>query len=118
VIVGCYLWDTIPNPPISEIVNFYLSSREFANSVLSNGANQRPRYSLRTLVRTLEFCHGNSGIFGFRRALYEGACMSFLTLLDGNSIPIMEKLQGPTSSGMQSKILTLPSLSSFFGLPS
>jgi midasin len=197
VIVGCYLRDTIPNPPISEIVNFYLSSRELANSVLSDGANQRPRYSLRTLVRTLEFCRGNSGIFGFRRALYEGACMSFLTLLDGNSIPIMEKLiethfvnsggtggaklstkllnkapqcpgtgyvkvdqfwikqgteevipddkyiitpmvraqlrnlcrvvltrkypallQGPTSSGMRSKILTLPSLSSFFGLPS
>lgn len=92
IIVSSYLSETIPNPPVTDIVTFYLAARQLANTVLSDGANQRPRYSLRTLVRTLEFCRENAAMFGFRRALYEGACMSFLTLLDGNSVPVMEKL--------------------------
>lgn len=92
IIVSLYLSDAVSNAPISDIVNFYLSARELANTVLSDGANQRPRYSLRTLVRTLEFARTNSEMFGFRRALYEGACMSFLTLLDGASMPLMQKL--------------------------
>jgi midasin len=83
------LKDVVQNPPVQNIVKFYLSARSEANTSLTDGANQRPRYSLRTLVRMLEYCKNTTKIFGFQRALYEGACMSFLTLLGMDFISLI-----------------------------
>jgi len=92
IFVTTYL-KTIPQkPPINDIVTFYLEARQLSNQTLSDGAHQRPRYSLRTLARTLEYSKNTLALFGFPRALSEGALMSFLTQLDTASIPIMEKL--------------------------
>lgn len=136
LIVTHYLQDVVQNPPVQNIVKFYLSARSEANTTLTDGANQRPRYSLRTLVRMLEYCKSSSKMFGFQRALYEGiyliiffplkalylflfcdsifiyklgACMSFLTLLDGASVPIMNRLiQSHLIQNISKKILEKP----------
>ena len=92
ILVSLQLKNVVPRPPTTEIVTFYLRARELSNTVLSDGANQRPKFSLRTLTRMLEFSRMTVSMFGFARSLYEGACMSFLTLLDGNSVPIMKNL--------------------------
>lgn len=53
---------------------------------------QRPGYSLRTLSRALEYTVAALPIYGFQRALFDGFCMGFLTLLDRPSAPTMERL--------------------------
>jgi midasin len=92
ILVSSYLKNISTLPPINDIISFYLDSRKASIQNLCDGSHKRPRYSLRTLVRTLEFCKTTLSIYGFRRALFEGTCMSFLTQLDSSSIPIMEKM--------------------------
>lgn len=76
-----------------KIVDFYLEARAKAETSLVDGGNRAPRYSLRTLCRALEFVNGAGNMkLSFRVALYEGLCMSFMTMLDLPSQAIMKKL--------------------------
>ncbi|GBG67612.1 hypothetical protein CBR_g742 [Chara braunii] len=87
-----YLEGQVPKPPVDDVVNFYLTARQEAEGRLLDSANQRPEYSLRTLCRALEYVCAALPVYGFQRALYDGFCMSFLTLLERQSAPVMERL--------------------------
>uniref|UniRef100_A0A8C9U2F8 Midasin n=1 Tax=Serinus canaria TaxID=9135 RepID=A0A8C9U2F8_SERCA len=73
------------------IVNFYLSVRKEAETKLVDGTGHRPHYSLRTLCRALRFAASNP-CGSIARSLYEGFCLSFLTQLDRDSHPVVQKL--------------------------
>ena len=74
-----------------KIVEFYLRARECARSSLVDGANKAPHYSLRTLCRTLDFvCGAESMKLSGVKALYEGLCMAFLTMLNDRSQAAMQ----------------------------
>ncbi|VEU23821.1 DEKNAAC105062 [Brettanomyces naardenensis] len=70
----------------NDIAELYLQAKRLADlHEIVDGANQKPRFSIRTLTRTLLYVQDIVGIYGLRRSLYEGFCMSFLTLLDEKS---------------------------------
>ncbi|RPB22298.1 midasin [Terfezia boudieri ATCC MYA-4762] len=80
----------------ADISRLYLEIKQLAEShSLVDGAGQRPHFSLRTLTRTLSYVNDIAHVYGLRRSIYEGFCMSFLTLLDRSSeellIPMLEK---------------------------
>ncbi|XP_008936093.1 PREDICTED: midasin, partial [Merops nubicus] len=76
---------------VQGIVNFYLSVRKEAETKLVDGTGHRPHYSLRTLCRALRFAASNP-CSSIPRSLYEGFCLSFLTQLDRDSHPVVQKL--------------------------
>ncbi|NXW51222.1 MDN1 protein, partial [Nyctiprogne leucopyga] len=76
---------------VQGIVNFYLSVRKEAEAKLVDGTGHRPHYSLRTLCRALRFAASNP-CSSIPRSLYEGFCLSFLTQLDRDSHPVVQKL--------------------------
>ena len=77
----------------NDIAELYLSAKKLADSnQIVDGANQRPHFSIRTLTRTLLYVSDIVNIYGVRRSLYEGFCMSFLTLLDSKSEAILHPL--------------------------
>ncbi|KAL2649174.1 hypothetical protein R1flu_017302 [Riccia fluitans] len=92
VFVYQYLETVLPALPVEDIVNFYLLARQEAEVKLLDGADQKPQYSLRSLARALEYARAAMSVYGFQRSLYDGLCMSFLTLLDRPSSLIMEQL--------------------------
>ena len=59
---------------------------------LVDGAGQKPHFTLRSLSRTLMYATDIAKTYGIRRSLYEGFCMSFLTLLDRASIALVSPL--------------------------
>ena len=80
----------------NDIAELYMEAKNLAEAnKIVDGANQKPHFSIRTLTRTLIYVRDIVGIYGLRRALYEGFCMAFLTLLDIDSEkllkPIIEK---------------------------
>ena len=91
-VVLSYLSSITTRPPIEPIVQFYLAAKKEAQTNLSDGANQKPHYSLRSLCRSLQYTIDVVEQFGLHRSLYEGICMSFLTQLNSKSYPIMERL--------------------------
>eukprot|EP01018_Ginkgo_biloba_P038909 Gb_21123 [translate_table: standard] len=90
VLVYQYLEGMLPSLPIDEIVKFYKEARKESDTRLFDGANQKPQYSLRSLTRALEYTRAATPTYGFQRALYDGICMLFLTLLDQPSAVLME----------------------------
>lgn len=50
-------------------------------SRLTDGAGQRPAYSLRSLCRALDYARRAAPAYGLQRALWDGFSMSFLTQL-------------------------------------
>lgn len=80
----------------SDIASLYLATKKLTlENKLTDGAGQKPHFSIRTLVRTLVYITDNVHTYGLRRAAYEGFCMSFLTLLSQESeklvVPLIEK---------------------------
>lgn len=80
----------------NDVAQLYLEAKDLSeNNKIVDGANQKPHFSIRTLSRTLYYVTTITPIYGLRRSLYEGFCMSFLTLLDKKSEailhPIIEK---------------------------
>lgn len=61
-------------------------------NVLADGANQKTHFSLRTLARTLAYATEIAPVYGLRRAMYEGFCMSYLTVLDRKSEDFVKPL--------------------------
>ncbi|XP_058222016.1 midasin-like isoform X2 [Rhododendron vialii] len=77
---------------VKQIVRFYKAAKKESEERLQDGANQKPQYSLRSLYRALEYTKKARRKFGFLKALYDGFCMFFLTLLDGASAKIMNQM--------------------------
>ncbi|XP_071901315.1 midasin-like isoform X1 [Coffea arabica] len=77
---------------VSKIVQFYKAARKESDERLQDGANQKPQYSLRSLYRALEYTRKARRKFGFQKALYDGFCMFFLSLLDEPSAKLMNQL--------------------------
>jgi midasin (ATPase involved in ribosome maturation) len=110
VLAAAYLRGVTSSPPVADIVSFYLQARQAAATVLLDGANQKPHYSLRTLTRALDFARSVSREYGFQRALYEGFSMSFLTQLNNASLARMEALivKSFGGNGSLKQLLRLP----------
>ena len=89
----------------TDIAELHLESRQLSeNNMLTDGANQKTHYSLRTLARTLVYAVEIAPIYGIRRAAYEGFCMGYLTALNIESgdllRPLIEKhILGPLKNG-------------------
>ncbi|KAL6993116.1 hypothetical protein U1Q18_011234 [Sarracenia purpurea var. burkii] len=77
---------------VKKIVHFYKAAKKESEERLQDGANQKPQYSLRSLYRALEYTKKARRKFGFLKALYDGFCMFFLTLLDEPSAKLMNKM--------------------------
>ncbi|KAI8544654.1 hypothetical protein RHMOL_Rhmol08G0312700 [Rhododendron molle] len=77
---------------VKQIVRFYKAAKKESEERLQDGANQKPQYSLRSLYRALEYTKKARRKFGFLKALYDGFCMFFLTLLDGASAKLMNQM--------------------------
>ena len=80
----------------NDVAELYLESKRLSEeNKIVDGSNQKPHFSIRTLTRTLIYVVDIIKIYGIRRSLYEGFCMSFLTLLDEKSEmflrPVIEK---------------------------
>lgn len=92
-----YLGDlTISDPRAApDLAQLYMATKKLSNdNKLTDGAGQRPHFSIRTLVRTLIYVIDHSHVYGLRRAIFEGFSMSFLTVLSLESeralIPLLE----------------------------
>lgn len=78
---------------VNDIAELFLKAKSLASdNQLVDGAGQRPHFSIRTLSRTLVYATTIARTYGLRRALYEGFCMSFLTLLDKPSAALLEPI--------------------------
>ena len=67
---------------VARVVSFYCAVRIAATKGdLLDGANARPAYTLRTLMRAMQYAVGMVADYGLDRAIYDGICMSFLTQL-------------------------------------
>lgn len=74
-----------------DIAELYTEAKNLAEAnKIVDGANQKPHFSIRTLTRTLTYVRDIVSIYGLRRALYEGFCMAFLTLLDIKSEQVLK----------------------------
>ena len=77
----------------NDIAELYLEAKKLSESNrVVDGSNQRPHFSIRTLTRTLLYVRDIIHIYGLRRSLYDGFCMSFLTLLDQRSAELLEPI--------------------------
>jgi midasin len=97
----------------ADVAQLYLEAKKLAESNrLVDGANQKPHFSMRTLTRTLSYVLEISSVYGLRRSLYEGFCMSFLTLLDKPSemilLPVIDKFILAAQKNVRSMINQIP----------
>lgn len=79
-----------------DLAQLYMEAKRLSiENKLTDGAGQRPHFSIRTLVRALVYVTDHAHIYGLRRAIFEGFCMSFLTVLSQDSerllAPLFEK---------------------------
>ncbi|KAK3374940.1 hypothetical protein B0H63DRAFT_549328, partial [Podospora didyma] len=69
-----------------DIADLYLEIKRRAElKTLVDQANEVPHFSLRTLTRVLTYASDVSPFYGLERAMYEGFCMGFTTLLSEES---------------------------------
>ncbi|EAQ89112.1 hypothetical protein CHGG_05731 [Chaetomium globosum CBS 148.51] len=69
-----------------DVADLYLEIKKRAElKLLVDRANEVPHFSLRTLTRVLTYANDVSPFYGLERALYEGFCMCFTTLLSEES---------------------------------
>ncbi|EDN07367.1 conserved hypothetical protein [Histoplasma mississippiense (nom. inval.)] len=78
------------------LARLYLDTKKLnVDNKLTDGAGQKPHFTIRTLVRCLIYVRNQAHIYGLRRAMYEGFSMSFLTLLSKASklqiIPLLDQ---------------------------
>jgi midasin len=69
-----------------DVADLYLEIKKRAElKTLVDQANEVPHFSLRTLTRVLTYANDVAPFYGLERALYEGFCMCFTTLLSEES---------------------------------
>ncbi|KAJ3682433.1 hypothetical protein LUZ60_015006 [Juncus effusus] len=91
--VSKYLDETQTGGEYTEkIVKFYKAAKKESDDRLQDGARQKPQFSLRSLARALDYAKKGEREFGIKKALYDGFCMFFVTLLDETSAKIMNNL--------------------------
>ncbi|KAJ5907726.1 Midasin [Penicillium taxi] len=78
-----------------DLAQLYMEVKTLSNNNnLTDGAGQRPHFSIRTLVRALIYVIDHAHVYGLRRAIFEGFSMSFLTVLSLESerslVPLLE----------------------------
>ena len=67
----------------SDVADFYESMRKLSGArQISDGSNQHPHFSMRTLTRALTFATDAHTSFGLRRAIWGGCLMAFTMTLD------------------------------------
>lgn len=81
---------------VPDLAQLYMETKKLSiENRLTDGAGQRPHFSIRTLVRALIYVIDHAHLYGLRRAIYEGFYMSFLTALSQDSeqavLPLLEK---------------------------
>ncbi|KAJ5112649.1 hypothetical protein N7532_000694 [Penicillium argentinense] len=81
---------------VPDLARLYMETKKLSNeNRLTDGAGQRPHFSIRTLVRALIYVIDHAHVYGLRRAIFEGFSMSFLTVLSLESeqtvAPLLEK---------------------------
>lgn len=59
---------------------------------LVDGNGRKPLLNLRTLTRPIKFARSCENIYGLERALYEGWCLSFTTMLDESSAKVTREI--------------------------
>jgi len=74
---------------VMDVAEFYISVK---SAELADGSNKKPHYSMRTLARALTFASDVAGMFGLRRALWEGMLMAFTMVLDTGSAETVTEL--------------------------
>lgn len=86
LIVESYMKD-IQDAPVQSVVDTYLGSRAAAEMNLTDGSGQRPRYSLRSLTRSLKAAmrFAKIGMRPINRCLLEGFLLNFQTCLSNRS---------------------------------
>ncbi|KAJ4774203.1 Midasin [Rhynchospora pubera] len=90
--VNKYL-DTLAGTEYTEkIIQFYKAAKKESEVRLQDGARQKPQFSLRSLARALHYAKKGERDFPLKKALYDGFCMFFVTLLDEPSARIMTNL--------------------------
>lgn len=78
---------------VEDIAELYLTAKDLAEAnKIVDGAGQKPHFSIRTLTRTLIYVREIVSVYGLRRALFEGFCMAFLTLLNKESETMLKPL--------------------------
>ncbi|KAI0036574.1 midasin [Vararia minispora EC-137] len=93
---------------IMDVADFYTSVKRLADSrQISDGANHRPHFSMRTLVRALVFAADIASSFSLRRALWEGCLMTFTMVLDAPSAEVVAAL---AEKHILSGVRNIPSL--------
>ncbi|GMF44053.1 unnamed protein product [[Candida] boidinii] len=93
--IGKYLTQNLATDVTCDIdvSDLYIEAKRLSETnQIVDGANQKPHFSIRTLTRTLLYVRDIVSIYGLRRSLYEGFCMSFLTLLDAKSEAKLEPI--------------------------
>lgn len=98
----------------NDVAELYLKAKKLSDdNAIVDGANQKPHFSIRTLTRTLVYAREIASIYGLRRALYEGFCMSLLTLLDAKSekllMPVIRKYTIERLKNAKSVLSQIPS---------
>lgn len=92
LLVNSYLAElNLPLEKYEAIVKFYLNVRKEAMTTLFDGTAHKPHYSLRTLCRAL-YISASNPCGNILRSLYEAFSLSFLTQLDWNSYPIVQRM--------------------------
>ena len=90
-IVRQYIRDFLPpglqgNEICQDVTDFHIQARDDAHQgLIYDGADQRVHFSMRTLSRALTHAIHITSAYGFRRALYEGICMTYATGLNEES---------------------------------
>lgn len=79
-----------------DLAQLYMETKKLSiENKLTDGAGQRPHFSIRTLVRALIYVTDHAHVYGLRRAIFEGFSMSFLTVLSQESerllLPLLDK---------------------------
>jgi midasin len=91
--VNKYLDETSAGTEYTEkIIRFYKAAKKESEDRLQDGARQKPQFSLRSLARALDYAKKAKRDFGLKKAIYDGFCMFFVTLLDNPSVKIMTNL--------------------------
>lgn len=91
LLVSSYLAELNLPEKHKAIMKFYLNVRKEAMSTLFDGTAHKPHYSLRTLCRAL-YISASNPCGNVLRSLYESFSLSFLTQLDYNSYPIVQRM--------------------------
>lgn len=104
---------------VADVADFYENMRKLSETrQISDGSNQRPHFSMRTLTRALMFAVDVHASFGLRRAIWEGCLMAFTMTLDTRSAELVRPIaERHLLSGVKNKSAFISQLPSHTGHP-